>query len=86
MKIVSSEIFEQRKKIMDDIITEAGALIEKHTIDHNSLLLSATAMFTVVQRCYEIALGADGTAQFFRETATHLDEKAATSLDKSKFH
>jgi len=78
MKPVSSEIFEQRKKMIDDIMAEAGALIEKHTSDHQSLLLAATAMFTVVQRCYEIALGADGAAQFFRETAT--------SLDKSKFH
>ena len=57
---------------------EAGALIEKHTTDHQSLLLATTGMFTVVQRCYEIALGAEGAAKFFRDTAS--------SLDKSKFH
>lgn len=78
MKQVSSELFEHRKKMLDEMMEEAGALIEKHTTDHQSLLLAATAMFTVVQRCYEIALGADGAAQFFRETAA--------SLDKSKFH
>ena len=78
MKQVPTEVFEQRKKMVDEIMGEAGALIEKHTSDHQSLLLAATAMFTVVQRCYEIALGADGTAKFLRDTAT--------SLDKSKFH
>ena len=51
MKLVSPELFEQRKKMLDEIMEEAGALIEKHTTDHQTLLLAATAMFTVVQRC-----------------------------------
>ena len=75
---VVDEVIDLRKKMIDEVMEGAGALIEKHTSDHQSLLLAATAMFTVVQRCYEIALGVQGTSQFLRETAD--------TLDSIKFH
>ena len=71
---MTNALSEEAQKKLVDVTNEASMLVEKHSVDQESLMLTACALYSVTKQCLEVALGQEAAAAFL---STSIKDMAA---------